>query len=157
MSRLPLDFPPLVALAIDAANDVHSAALLVVLAEHGGVSGSLGPAAVTIKAHARLLSDLTRPDNRDKWLRWLGAALGWPESVHCPDWVFDDNGDDDLFDEPSSWVLRRYSHAAVFCAHAPGLPSNLTGIPNLDVSSPDAWPVALGQVIQYVAAQQVPK
>lgn len=75
MTRLPLDFPPLVEMAERAANDVHSAAMLSVFAKYDSVSSSLSPSVVMVDAHARLLSDLTRPESQAVWLRWLAREL----------------------------------------------------------------------------------
>lgn len=95
------------------------------------------------------LSDLTRPASRDRWLRWLGSALGWPESEHCPDfrWVspFRDVPPQSGADRPAGWHIGLPGVGHIRFGAAPF--GDWYHVPDLDVSSPEAWPSALRAVI----------
>jgi hypothetical protein len=72
MTTLPLDFPPLRAEAARLARERYA------------VACDVQAALIEIEAH--LLADLSRPESRDLWVRWLARRLGLACSTTAPSW-----------------------------------------------------------------------
>lgn len=94
---LPLDFPPLVAMAEREAEALYDA----LPAPDVPREKPWAPWAEvyrpmrerSVAAHARLLADLSRPASRDAWARWLAERVGLVCGATAPSWRLE--GDED--------------------------------------------------------------
>jgi hypothetical protein len=100
---LPLDFPPLVAMAEDATRGV------LVVWTSGAIHPALWEQHRLTDAHALLLADLSRPASRDAWARWLAERVGLVCGATAPLWRREQT--DDLV---WVWVLDAWDDENVF-------------------------------------------
>lgn len=79
-AHLPLDFPGLETEARRVVGDILNTDL-----DGSDTMRLANTAQPLIRAHARLLANLTNPGSRDRWARILAVRLGWKcESLQAP-------------------------------------------------------------------------
>lgn len=105
---LPADFPPLLAMAERDAREFFAAGWPT-LTWGLETPGMERVRRAHVATHAALLRDLSRPQARDAWARWLAEALGFPGTeATAPAWT--------LFDEDCCWLFATDHENMVFAA-----------------------------------------
>ena len=115
LATLPLDFPPLVAMAEGMARELYAADDRVyVLRGMPPLPTSIRePLPQEINRCAVLLADLSRPASRDAWARWLAERVGLTVGNTAPVWQYeypspsprDADGAPHREDHPALWAL----------------------------------------------------
>jgi len=136
MTTLPLDFPGLEAEARRMVGDILDTGL-----DGSDTMRLANTAQPLIRAHARLLADLTRPESRDRWAWAMAAHMGWKVAGMTTAPAFflapATEAEEDADSQPAAWCLSSHgldvtawfggssvddAYLNDFTAYVPGLP-----------------------------------